>query len=162
MSDRFWRHVEKTQTCWLWTGWLTDGGYGRWRATRAAKSLPAHRVAYEIAHGPVPAGLVIDHLCRVRRCVNPAHLEAVTFAENVRRGISFSAINGRRRACPQGHEYDRRNGRRRCLACETGSKRQYVERHHGRVLTSKLASYHRRRQAAAIAALGTTTEGAQP
>ena len=151
MSDRFWRHVEKTETCWIWTGWITDGGYGRWRPARTAKSLPAHRVAYEIARVPVPDGLVIDHLCRVRRCVNPDHLEAVTFAENVRRGISFSAINGRRRACPRGHEYDHRNGRRRCLVCETDSKRRYVEHQHGRVLTSKLASYHRRKKPRHIA-----------
>lgn len=71
--------------CWLWQGAKNPDGYGqmdhRWF------TFGAHRVSYLAFVGPIPEGLVIDHLCRVRHCVNPAHLEAVTSAENIRRGL---------------------------------------------------------------------------
>jgi hypothetical protein len=69
--------------CWVWQGGVTGGGYGAMATGRSVRS--AHVVAYELHIGPIPAGLVIDHLCRVRVCCNPEHLEAVTQAENVRR-----------------------------------------------------------------------------
>lgn len=69
--------------CWRWTGRIDWKGYG-WLSAD-----PAHRLTYEAAVGPIPAGLVIDHLCRNPWCVNPAHLEPVTQKENVHRGIAF-------------------------------------------------------------------------
>jgi hypothetical protein len=70
--------------CWYWLRHATTGGYGR--VTVDGVRLAAHVIYYEQAKGRVPEGLELDHLCRVRRCVNPDHLEAVTHAENVRRG----------------------------------------------------------------------------
>lgn len=76
---------EPNSGCWLWTGNLSDNGYGvvevRDRRRRA------HRVAYELVHGPIPSGLEPDHLCRVRCCINPAHLEPVTRQLNTLRGL---------------------------------------------------------------------------
>lgn len=69
--------------CWLWTGYVAAGGYGEFHL--AGRTRKAHRVAYELLVGPVPEGLDLDHLCRVRRCVNPEHLEPVTRQENLRR-----------------------------------------------------------------------------
>ena len=74
--------------CWVWTGRLNDDGYGvldmSWRGG-GPKLRSAHRLAYELLVGPIPDGLELDHLCFVRSCVNPAHLEPVTHAENLRR-----------------------------------------------------------------------------
>jgi hypothetical protein len=70
--------------CWLWTRGKTGPGYA---ATKiAGKFVPVHRAMYELLVGPISVGLVLDHLCGVRHCVNPSHLEPVTMAENVRRG----------------------------------------------------------------------------
>lgn len=85
--DRFWARVLKTDTCWLWQGatagrWNLRYGQTRW----AGRVAMAHRVAYELLVGAIPDGLQIDHLCRNPLCVNPAHLEPVTNAENARRG----------------------------------------------------------------------------
>ena len=111
----FWEFVTKTDTCWLWTGprW---GGYGRYRHAQA------HRLAYEALVGPIPKGLVIDHLCRVRHCVNPAHMEPVTNVENVMRGLAPSAVNARKTHCIHGHEFTPENTRpkpkgRECREC---------------------------------------------
>lgn len=82
---RFWNKVNKTDACWNWTGAKFYRGYGCFRLN--GQSVLAHRVAYELVHGPTPMGLVIDHLCRNTLCVNPDHLEPVTNAENVRRGM---------------------------------------------------------------------------
>lgn len=69
--------------CWLWTGTIERTGYGRfWLGGRQEI---AHRASYALLIGPIPEGLTIDHLCRVRACVNPDHLEPVTLAENIRR-----------------------------------------------------------------------------
>ena len=69
--------------CWLWGLALTPKGYGRIKIRN--RNVRAHRVSYEAFCGPIPSGMVIDHSCRVRHCVNPAHLEPVTDAENLRR-----------------------------------------------------------------------------
>lgn len=85
--------------------------------------MGAHRYAYEHFIGPIPEGLQVDHLCRVRNCVNPDHLEAVTCRENVLRGDGVAAANARATHCPQGHAYDEANtytwtnGGRHCRAC---------------------------------------------
>src|SRR5688500_4996363 len=81
----FWAKVDKTSTCWLWTGARHPLGYGHVRYGN--RTSAAHRVAWELINGPIPEGLTLDHLCRVPACVRPDHLEPVTHRENVRRGI---------------------------------------------------------------------------
>lgn len=100
----FWQFVDFTETCWLWTGVRHTGGYGLFGG-----SAYAHRYAFEFCVEPIPAGLQIDHLCRVRACVNPDHLEAVTAFENWRRGEAASAILARQTHCKRGHEYTAAN-----------------------------------------------------
>lgn len=125
---RFWTHVDKTDTCWLWTGAVAGGDYGRFALT-AHHMVQAHRWSYEQWHGPLPDGLVLDHLCRVHRCVNPAHLEPVANRENILRGVGLSAINRQKTHCKRGHEFTVANtqvwaGQRRCRRCGTLSKRK--------------------------------------
>ena len=116
--DRFWAKVEKTDSCWLWRGAHTGTGYGNFMIEKG-RDVPAHRFAYEELVGPIPSGLMIDHLCRVRGCVNPAHMDVVTNQENARRGARGQLVTH----CPHGHEltaqntHIRRDGRRRCRRC---------------------------------------------
>lgn len=119
---RFWSKVDLDGPggCWLWTAGDNGEGYGRfWTGTG---SMQAHRFAYELLVGPIPEGLQIDHLCRVRRCVNPAHLEPVTQRENILRGTSPQAKNATKTHCPKGHPYNEENtrwhrGSRYCRVC---------------------------------------------
>lgn len=90
MLSRLWPKVRKADGCWEWLATRTSNGYGQfWAGRYSATGQPlldsAHRVVYEALVGPIPAGLELDHLCRNAGCVNPAHLEPVTHAENVRR-----------------------------------------------------------------------------
>jgi hypothetical protein len=85
LDEKLWAKVDKTDDCWLWTGAKTSSGYGM--VSHDSGVRPVHRVVYELLVGSIPDGLVIDHLCSVRNCVNPAHLEPVTNAENVSRGM---------------------------------------------------------------------------
>lgn len=118
---RFFAKVNKTDTCWLWTGHVSVHGYGKFWAD--GLNLGAHRWSYQYHVGPIPEGLHLDHLCRVRNCVNPAHLEPVTCQENLRRGETLNAANLRKTHCPKGHPYDAENtyrysdGRRACKEC---------------------------------------------
>lgn len=121
----FWSYVAKSDTCWLWRGWVSDG-YGLHRVGPLRVPARAHRLAYQLANGPVPAGQVVDHLCRNRACVNPAHMEIVSNAENVRRGRAgarWAEIQTSRTHCVNGHEYTpentymRRGKWRTCRAC---------------------------------------------
>lgn len=86
---RYWSKVEwaSRDECWLWTGALNDSGYGVILIDDHRTLMYAHRVIYERFVGPIPAGMTLDHLCRTRHCVNPTHVEPVTNAENVRRGV---------------------------------------------------------------------------
>ena len=110
-QERFMRLVspEPMSGCWLWMGAVGTGGYGQFEK---GHTRPAHRVAYEMLREPIPVGLHLDHLCRVRCCVNPWHLEPVSPAENNRRGIAGQVNGARQKAkthCPRGHLYDASN-----------------------------------------------------
>ena len=130
-ADRFWRKVNKTETCWLWAASINSRGYGQFKMD--GRSWQAHRIAYELQVGPIPDGLQIDHLCRVRACVNPDHLEAVSQEENIRRGEGVAVANAIKTHCPQGHPYDEANtyiyhGARQCRACSAARDRRRTQR----------------------------------
>lgn len=108
--DRFWAKVDRSggpDACWNWTASTTADGYGRFRvrpeSSGESQKALAHRVAYELLVGPIPDGLQIDHLCRNRGCVNPAHLEPVTGQENTLRGDTIPASHAAQTHCTRGH-----------------------------------------------------------
>lgn len=93
LRSRFLSKVTKTNTCWLWNGAKTKPGYGKMYCHQTKSVEGAHRVAYALFVGPIPSGLDLDHLCRVRGCVNPAHLEPVTRSVNVLRGARWNSLS---------------------------------------------------------------------
>lgn len=121
MLERFMRLVspEPNSGCWLWSGSVNEDGYGTFSTPN--NSVGAHRLAYRMFRGATPIGLELDHLCRVRCCVNPYHMEAVTHQENCRRGLA-GATQLAKTHCPQGHEYTESNTirwrtKRSCKEC---------------------------------------------
>jgi HNH endonuclease len=138
LPGRFWAKVspEPNSGCWLWTAYSDPKGYGRFML-REGKPMLAHRMAF-IALVRDPGALDLDHLCRVRCCVNPDHLEPVTNAENTRRGRA-GENNRTKTHCPKGHAYDAVNTvyaeyewgthiRRFCRACHDAANRAYRAR----------------------------------
>lgn len=130
LDDRFWSKVEKTETCWLWIACLNRDGYGLFGFER--KVWRAHRLVYTKLVSPIPSGLEIDHLCRARACVNPAHLEAVKHHENVRRG-ELKNVKGGKLFCEKGHAFTPENTylnthagqlRRRCKLCKSNYQKK--------------------------------------
>lgn len=124
-AERFWRYVEKgtdPADCWVWRGLVGRWGYGRFYPS-SDHGVMAHRFSYESVNGPIPDGLTLDHLCRITSCVNPAHLEPVTVAENLARGDAPPARNARKTRCLRGHEFTSENtyrsGRGRHRSCRT-------------------------------------------
>ena len=135
VSERFAAMVspEPNSGCWLWLGCVDPNGYAR-MYDGVSGGRPVHQVAYEIHKGPIPENLHIDHRCRVRCCVNPNHLEAVTQLENTRRGHGLAVVNAAKTHCPAGHLYSDGNtyhyalGGRTCRVCHA----IYVKRYHDR------------------------------
>lgn len=117
---------EPNSGCMLWLSSINQFGYGR-ASIGPNRRVVAHKLAYEFVYGQVPDGLELDHLCRVRCCINPAHLEPVTKIVNVRRGIAGLKHKARQAAkscCPRGHPYSgdnlfvrQRTGYRECREC---------------------------------------------
>jgi hypothetical protein len=127
--------------CVLWTGAKDGKGYGQFCFGK--KRFQAHRVAYEKLVGPISEGLQIDHLCRRRACVNPAHLEPVTPRVNYMRGIGQSAINAMKTHCPRGHPLSDENllasvfPKRVCLTCTNARTRAHYHRNRAAILISR-------------------------
>jgi hypothetical protein len=116
---------------WVWMRPLTNQGYGGCSIAQNQRSAGlAHRLSYETFIGPIPEGLTVDHLCRVRSCVNPAHLEAVTAKENTLRGRGITATNIAKTHCTKGHPFDdantivNRRGHRKCRLCNNAFGRE--------------------------------------
>lgn len=133
--ERFWEKVEEDPEtgCWEWRAGKTHG-YGITSLGRDSRG--AHRIAYELVVGLLPDGLTLDHLCRNRGCVNPAHLEPVTNRENVLRGVGIPAEFAKRTHCSKGHPFTAdnlmppkpyRHGRH-CRICYQAHKRRSYER----------------------------------
>jgi len=116
-ASLFWRKVNKTDTCWLWQGYINSEGYGEYRS-KVLRTRLAHRIAYALdGDGTVP-DMPLDHLCRNRHCVNPDHLEPVSVKVNTRRS---------------NHEYTEENtltygGKRRCRTCKNERARESRKR----------------------------------
>jgi hypothetical protein len=128
--DRFWSKVEEPfdahNDCWIWkgAGYASKLGYGRFQLSNPRRLVGAHRFAYEQFYGPISAGLVLDHMCRNPRCVNPTHLRVVTRSQNtLENSVGVTAVHAVKKDCVRGHPlsgenlYLRPNGGRACRMC---------------------------------------------
>lgn len=116
--------------CWLWQLSRNGKGYAQGRPPGSTRTTLIHRWVYEQANGPIPTGLTVDHLCRVRNCVNPDHLEAVTNRENIFRSpYAVAVINAAKTHCKRNHPFDEANTRidkrgcRQCRQCQIDAAR---------------------------------------
>ena len=139
--ERFWKRVDKNGPiplyrpdlgpCWIWKGSVNEIGYGKLHIDK--KLWRPHRFTWIQENGEIPKPFILDHLCRVRNCVNPMHLDLVTNKENILRGFSTSAMHARQTHCKHGHAFEgdnlriRANGGRYCAACLTiRSRKRYL------------------------------------
>jgi hypothetical protein len=104
--DRLFKKIVYDHGCWTFTGGKKGGGYSYAYDGATRRHVPGHRLVYEHLVGPIPDGLVLDHLCRNPRCINPIHLEPVTNEENVRRGASCRSTET---SCTKGHPFTPEN-----------------------------------------------------
>lgn len=138
LPESVWENiVPDVNGCWIWIGYTATNGYGHIgrRLAGGKKTVKlAHRVVYEALSGKIPGKLSIDHLCRVRCCVNPGHLEPVTTRENVLRGVGITAANAKKTHCNKGHAFTSENTSivlddygysRSCKACRSDIVRRY-------------------------------------
>lgn len=128
--------IYEKENCWIWVGAITQanakssGGYGLY--SFKGKLELAHRFAYKLLVGEIPKGLTLDHLCRVRNCVNPEHLEPVTIRENTLRGDTIPARNAKKTHCKYGHPFSLENtlllsrGERVCKTCDRARQIKYL------------------------------------
>ena len=122
-EDEYERFIGKTETtnsgCLIWTGPLDKDGYGTFYLRR--KGRRAHRVAWFNMNGPIEEGMVINHVCRNRACVNHQHLKIMTAAENnFKDSTSIPYINSQKTHCKNGHPFDRKYGKQRyCSVCQS-------------------------------------------
>jgi hypothetical protein len=140
--------VDPATGCHNWTGYKLPTGYGQICIGKKGKNARTHRVAYELARGHIPDGLVLDHLCRNPACCNPDHLEAVTMRENTLRGVGPAALAARATHCPQGHPYDETNTyvapntkARHCRTCASNRTSTYWERRKDQTNAKRRAKY---------------------
>ena len=137
LIDRLLKRVEFDTNggCWLYTGALDGWGYGFIHSGNLSDDIfprmaRTHRVAYHYLRGPIQDGMTIDHLCRVRCCCNPDHLEVVTQKENTMRGTSFGAKNAIKTHCVNGHDLSNahvdKSGYRHCVVCGRERQRKYL------------------------------------
>lgn len=165
LAERLAAHTDKTATCWPWTGEITEKGYGVLHLN--GKRVLAHRASYEAHVGPIPEGLVLDHVCHNRdkacvagvaclhrRCVNPAHLEAVTNEVNILRGVGQGVRNAQKTRCIRGHEFTPENtlrqppnrpggrDRRGCRTCRREQNREAMKARRAKEATKALTPSH--------------------
>lgn len=154
LEERFWEKVNKhtLSGCWEWTGFKNKFGYGMGSFGEGRQY--AHRISYEFYKGKIPAGLHLDHLCRVHDCVNPDHLEAVTPKENNLRGFGPPAINARKTHCEKGHPFKgtlmivSQRGWRQCRVCRKESNYADYWKNRARILARKKELRDARKKAA--------------
>lgn len=154
VAQRLWARVEKSETCWLWTGPTLNTGYGTIR--HEGRDTLAHRVAYELAVGPIPNGLTIDHLCGNLLCCRPDHLEPVSRRENIRRAADARRL--KRTACKAGHPLT--PDLRRCLVCQRERDRLRYRSTPGRAERMRANAHRHRSTRAAIEATRKPVEAA--
>lgn len=142
LPERFWSKVRMNDEtgCWEWVGAINKGGYSRFNWPTRKDAVYGHRLAYETLVGAIDDDRHLDHLCRIKRCVNPSHLEPVTCRINLLRGTGASAVNAVKTHCPAGHPYDAENTytwtsergvtMRQCRICRREHVRRSYQRRH--------------------------------
>ena len=124
--DRFMSKVapEAITGCWLWTAHVSKDGYGRFGIGR--KAHEAHRVSFKLFNGNIGENLCVDHICKVRSCVNPNHLRLLTREENSKNQINANSL---KKVCKNGHEFSLRNNKRICRECQAKASQKYRKEH---------------------------------